>query len=364
MKTSMQKLVIALALLALPALAQAQFTCTTNDGTITITGYSGGGGAVAIPATINSYPVTAIGDGAFSDQGGVTIVTIGANVTSIGLEAFAACTSLTEITIAAANPAYSSLGGVLFDKTRATLLQFPSGLGGGYTITNSVTSIEDYAFYDCVGLTKVTIPDSVTNIADSAFGYCRSLMSVSVPNSVTSIGVGGFAFCTSLTSTTIGNGVTSIGEQAFYGCTNLASVTIPSSVTSIGDGAFTFCPSLTSAYFLGNAPPDNGYAFYGETATATVYYLPGTTGWGSTFGSVPAVLWNPQANTLRFTRGHFGFNLTGPTNAVIVIEACTTLADPVWLPVSTNTLSSLGTATFSDSQSGGYPIRFYRFRSP
>ena len=55
---------------------------------------------------------------------------------------------------------------------------------------------------------------------------------------------------------------------------------------------------------------------------ATVYYLPGTTGWGSTFGGVPAVLWNPQANSFSFTGGQFGFNLTGPTNAVIVVEAC------------------------------------------
>jgi len=126
------------------------------------------------------------------------------------------------------------------------------------------------------------------------------------------------------------------------------------------------CYSLTSAYFLGNAPPDDGTVFHSRQGTdpATVYYLPGTTGWGSTFGGVPAVLWNPQANTLSFTGGQFGFNLTGPTNAVIVIEACTNLSNPVWLPVSTNTLSGLGTSAFSDPQSGMYPMRFYRFRSP
>jgi len=90
--------------------------------------------------------------------------------------------------------------------------------------------------------------------------------------------------------------------------------------------------------------------------------LPGTTGWGSTFGGVPAVLWNPQAHAFSFTGGQFGFNLTGPTNAVIVVEACTNLSHPVWLPVSTNTLSGLGTSAFSDPT--GYPMRYYRFRSP
>ena len=67
---------------------------------------------------------------------------------------------------------------------------------------------------------------------------------------------------------------------------------------------------------------------------------------------------------MRVTGGHFGFTLTGPTNAVIVVEATTDLAHPVWLPVSTNTLSGYGTSAFSDPQSSGYPMRYYRFRSP
>jgi hypothetical protein len=96
----------------------------------------------------------------------------------------------------------------------------------------------------------------------------------------------------------------------------------------------------------------------------TVYYLAGTTGWGSMFGGVPAVLWNPQAHAPGFTGGQFGFNLTGPTNAVIVVEACTNLSNPVWLPVATNTFSASGTSTFSDPQSANNPTRYYRFRSP
>ncbi len=78
---------------------------------------------------------------------------------------------------------------------------------------------------------------------------------------------------------------------------------------------------------------------------------------GSFFGGVHAVLWNPQANTFGFTGGQFGFNLTGPAYAVIVVEACTSLSHPVWLPVSTNTLSGLGTSVFSDPT--GYPMRYY-----
>jgi hypothetical protein len=75
------------------------------------------------------------------------------------------------------------------------------------------------------------------------------------------------------------------------------------------------------------------------------------------------VLWNPQATTFSVAGGHFGFNIAGPTNAVIVVEACTNLVNPAWLPVSTNTLTD-GASSFSDSQSGNFRRRFYRFRSP
>jgi hypothetical protein len=75
------------------------------------------------------------------------------------------------------------------------------------------------------------------------------------------------------------------------------------------------------------------------------------------------VLWNPQAAAMRVTGGQFGFTLTGPASAVIVVEACTNLSHPVWLPVSTNTLSGLGTSAFSNPQWTNYPGRFYRVRS-
>ena len=159
--------------------------------------------------------------------------------------------------------------------------------------TYSVTSIGEFAFKDCTGLTSVTIPTSVTSIGEEAFRCCTGLTSVTIPNSVTEIGysafggtpwynnqpdgvvyigkvayefkgemasgtainikegtvsISGYAFygCTGLTSITIPNSVTSIGEFAFSGCTGLTSVTIPSSVTSIGKSAFSGCTGLTS----------------------------------------------------------------------------------------------------------------------
>jgi hypothetical protein len=272
----------------------SEFDYNTLDGSITILQYNGSSSVVVIPSTINGYAVTGIGGGAFegdSPEGTrVTSIAIPNSVTNIEQYAFQNCTSLTNISVDAANLFYSSLNGVLFDKAQDTIIEYPEGLKNSTYI----------------------IPDSVTNI----------------------------------------------GQEAFEDCTSLTSIVIPGSITSIGAYAFSYSYSLTSAYFEGNAPPDLGNAFAADHAT--VYYLPGTTGWGATFGGVPAVLWNPQATAFTTAGGQFGFNLTGPTNATIVVQACTNLANPVWIPVSTNLLTG-GSSSFNDPSWAGYSSRFYRF---
>ena len=217
------------------AASAAQFNYTNNNGTITITGYTGPGGAVIIPSTINGLPVTSIGDWAFYNKSSLTSV----------------------------------------------------------TIPNSVTSIGSYVFYLCTSLTSVSIPSSVTVIGLRAFQECSSLTSVTIGNGVDSIGPLVFFGCTSLTSVTIPNTVTSIGSAAFQDCSSLTRVTIPNSVTDIGYTAFASCTSLTGIYFQGNAPSLGSFVFDSDY-NATVYYLPDATGWGPTFGGRPTMLWNPQ----------------------------------------------------------------------
>ncbi len=103
-----------------------------------------------------------------------------------------------------------------------------------------------------------------------------------------------FSFCFSLTNITISNGLTTIGDGMFSGCNSLTSVTIPGSVTSIGDTAFYQCYNLTAVYFQGNAPALGGiYVFKSINAAATVYYLSGTTGWGTTYGGLPTMMFVP-----------------------------------------------------------------------
>ena len=136
-----------------------------------------------------------------------------------------------------------------------------------------MTSIGDYAFSDCTGLTSITIPNSVTSIGNSAFYVCSSLTSITIPDGVTSIGNCAFYGCSSLTSITIPDGVTSIRIWAFYGCSSLTSITIPDGVTSIGYEAFGYCSSLTSITIPNSVTSIGNSAFSDCTGLKTVINL-------------------------------------------------------------------------------------------
>ena len=140
--------------------------------------------------------------------------------------------------------------GVVYNSSKTKILGYTKDIPKDLTIPDSVTSIGDWAFVCCTGLTSVTIGNSVASIGDDAFRGCTGLTSVTIGNSVTSIGNWVFEDCTGLTSVTIGNGVASIGRSAFYNCGSLTNITIPDSVTSIGYGAFYNCNNLVkTGYF-------------------------------------------------------------------------------------------------------------------
>ena len=159
--------------------------------------------------------VTSIGDGAFMVCTSLTSITIPSRVTSIGMQVFRSCTSLTSITVDALNSSYSSVAGVLFNKSQTTLIAYPGGKAGSYTVPNSVTSIGDLALGYCQPgqrhdsqqrhqhqaprVLELLQPDQrydrqwCHQHRDQAFNSCSSLTSITIPNSVTSIG--DIAFC-------------------------------------------------------------------------------------------------------------------------------------------------------------------------
>ncbi len=175
--------------------------------------------------------------------------TVPDSVTYIYFRSFGKCANLTNIVVNATNKNYSSDEyGVLFNKDKTTLIQYPIGnTRKTYIIPDSVTYIEYEAFYYCDSLTNITIPDSVVDIGWIAFERCTGLTSVTIPDSVTSIGFSAFGYCSGLTSVILPNGLTSIDDNTFYVCRSLTSITIPDSVTSIGDAAFAWCTNMTKA---------------------------------------------------------------------------------------------------------------------
>ena len=362
--------------------------------------------------------IASIGSSAFFGCSGVGSLTFGANFVNIGGSAFESCNQMTNVVIPNGNIGGSAfqycylLRSVAIGNGNIGSFAFSDCYGlQSVAIGNGVISIGSSAFQNCGPLLSVVIPDSVTSIGSAAFDGCLSLRSVSVGKNVTNLSlsmfpncgdlavidvssanpnytsVGGVVFDKAVTTLlfsgngfpgtdvfgdyTIPNGVTGIANNALNGC-YVETITIPDSVTNIGNGAFGSCRDLHEAYFQGNAPSVNGVAgsadstvFAGESGTA--YYVPGTTGWGATFGGWPTALWyQPQPQILGSGPGfgvksnRFNFTISWATNAAVVVQASTNLVN--WSPVATNTLVN-GTNAFVDLSWTNYPLRFYRVSS-
>ena len=285
---------------------------TVSDTVITMEDYAFYG-CISLTSIIIPDSVTKIGKESFYGCESLESVTIGKGVTAIGDGAFSYFTSLTDITVDSNNQYYSSDEyGVLFNKDKTTLIQYPIGnTRTSYAIPDGVIIIGDGAFSYCFNLTDIVVPNSVTTIGNSAFLGCISLASMIIPNGVTTIDDFTFYECNSLASVTIPNGVTTIGDWAFPNCYSLTSVTIPNGVTTIGEGAFSGCDSLTSVRIPASVTRMGNEAFRNCNNLTDVYYLGTEENWYSiSIGSKNNPIYNATIHYKEMPLGTCGDDLT------------------------------------------------------
>lgn len=299
-------------------------------GSIQTIGDTSWGGCSSLSSLTIGDGVVSIGSGAFAGCGALTSITLPASVTSVGAWSLNTGSRLLEISVDAANPAFSSLDGVLFNKDRTVLIQYPGGKSGtSYAVPASVSSIGDYAFSVDGVFSRITIPASVTSIGDRVFAGALQLTDITVdaanpafssidgvlfnkdktvliqyppgkseviytiPASVTVIGDSAFMGCGSLTGLSIPRGVTTISRWAFNACWNLKRLVIPDTVSLVDSYAFSYCTNLESVYFKGNAPATVGAdIFYGNYPTATIYRQATASGFDAE--------WNQYATSTEF----------------------------------------------------------------
>ncbi|MEE0962338.1 MAG: leucine-rich repeat domain-containing protein [Bacteroidales bacterium] len=213
--------------------------------------------SVVIPETVLS-----IGNEAFNHCTGLTTLTIPSSVTSIGNSAFANTYSLTSMTIP---DNVVTFGNEVFRNSGVSDVTLGNGINSigsntfnyctnltTVTLGNGITSIGEQAFMWCENLTSINIPATLTSLAKNAFAYCESLTSIELPSTLTSIAEQAFIGCASLPSVIIPEGITRIEASTFRGCSSMIYVEIPESVTYIGTGAFAECTSMTYAVIPSN----------------------------------------------------------------------------------------------------------------
>ena len=237
---------------------------------VTSIGQNAFAGCIGLTSVSIGNSVTSIGISSFEDCTGLTSIAIPNSVTTIEYEAFKGCSRLMSITL---GKGITTIGrDAFYDCTRLLQVYYQGDINdwchilfGGLaanplcyakklyidnkevvnvSIPNTITTLNNYVFYNYSNLLSIDIPNTITSIGADAFSGCEGLTSVTIPNSVTNIGGGAFSHCSGISSIVIPNGVVVIKGSTFYDCANLTSVVIPNSVTDIESSAFKNCSSL------------------------------------------------------------------------------------------------------------------------
>ncbi len=255
-------------------------------------------GSLTIPSSLGEYNVGSIEYGAFYGCRSLTHISIPACVTKIDMAdfAFSSCTGLKSFSVDSNNSYFTTIGGLLYDKSKESLVCCPGGLSS--VVIPSGTKIVGHSAFCGNIISDVTFPSGIETISHYAFSGCGNLREISLPDSVSFIGQGAFNGC-ALESIRIPKGLEYIGEWPFKGCkfsmfyvpddsenfaeingllcnkqgTTLVmcapavrNVIVPNGISIIRDDAFIYCTMLESAELPTSIEVIGNYAFYWCTA--------------------------------------------------------------------------------------------------
>ncbi len=211
-----------------------------EDGTCTLTGWTGTEDHLAIPERLEGRPVTALADGAFADAE-ILSVSIPLSVTGLGSNPFLGCTSLVSIDVPEDHPALYVQDDMLFAREGSRLVTWPAGLAAGACVVPAGTlAIGENAFAWCERLVRVQLCSGLREIGPGAFSMCTSLTGIDLPDSIEVIGASAFSG-SGLERIVLPLRLTALEDRVFFDCAALADIWLPPGLTAIGDEAFAFC---------------------------------------------------------------------------------------------------------------------------
>lgn len=338
----------------------SELTSIAIPGSVTTIGNNAFEGCSNLASVTLEEGLVSIGMQVFYTCGKLASITIPKSVTYIGGQVFYACSGLESITVAEGNSVYDSR-----DNCNAIIETATGSLKYGCNnsfIPDGITSISDYSFFGCSGLTNIEIPNSVTSIGQCAFWMCSGLKKLTIGSGVSSIGTEAFRRCSGLESITVDesnsvydsrnncnaiidswsdglicgckntiipNGVTSIGSTAFEYCDGLTSITIPASVTDIEYAAFMNCENLATVTSL--IPADKLFvpdidAFVSSGSISRTLYVP--KGAKDTYAATDGWRWHFE-NIVELEPNTFDLTVSSAGYATLYLDYAVEIPDGV-----------------------------------
>ncbi len=267
--------------------------------------------------------LVSIGENAFMNSA-IKNISVPDSVSSIGTSAFSGCNLLENITVSENNKSYCSVDGVLMNKDKTIILNYPSAKSGKYVMPDSVKEIAYNSFYGCINLSEIEFSENLSKIGTQAFNNCEKLKSVSLPESLKILGNAAFANCSALENAVIPASVRSIGISTFNNCTNLKEVRIMNPYCEIYDAETTinnkYDKTDTDNYYHGKIC---GY----DNSTAQSY----AEKYGYTFESLGEA--PPKPDNVKGD-----LSLDGVVDIADVVAAASYVGDPVTNSLGTQSL--------------------------